>query len=99
MTVKWKTLKRKAEEKAWYPNFIENAAPYALLMSLEQEHPRRWRDNAETLRNLFVRTIRNWDIRRAKALVDLFPDIVSRRDVGVPPVAEMAEKGEWIVVF
>ena len=36
MIVKWETLKRKVEEKAWYPNFIENAAPYALLMSLEQ---------------------------------------------------------------
>jgi len=99
MTVKWETLKRKVEEKAWYPNFIENAAPYALLMSLEQEHPRRWRDNAEVLRDLFVRTVRNWDIRRAKALVGLFPDIVPRRYVGVTPVAEMDEKGYWILVF
>ena len=99
MTVKWETLKRKVEDSAWHPCFMESIAPYAILMSLEQEHPRRWRDNAEVLRNLFVRTVRNWDIRRAKALVELFPDIVPRRYAGVTPVAEMDDRGEWILVF
>ena len=99
MKVKWETLKRKVEHSAYHPCFMESIAPYAILMSLEQEHPRRWRDNAEVLRDLFVGTVRNWDIRRAAVLIGLFPGIVPRRYVGVTPVAGMDDKGDWILVF
>lgn len=98
----WERMKRDAVLIAVgnIPYVYEKMAPYALLMGIETGRF-GWRKQAEELRDAAIRIIEHWDVRRAKALVDLFPGIVPQRCVGKVPVCYMAdnEKAEWMVEF
>jgi hypothetical protein len=116
-TMKWNTLKKKAILIAvgYEPCIYGKLAPYAILagiadMSLGFRRPDKnsspklgfgWRKNAEELRNKAIKVIEHWDIRRAKALIDLFPDCVPKYCLGKVPECYVADndKAEWMVCF
>lgn len=43
--------------------------------------------------------IRQWDIRKAAKLFELFPEIIQKKLRGRAPVAELDERGTWIISF
>lgn len=84
----------------YIPEIYIQLAPYALLMGIESGKF-GWRKQAEELRAEAIRIIEHWDIRRAKALIDLFPGIVPRNCLGKTPVCYIADntKAEWLCEF
>lgn len=102
MIMKWESLKRNAVLIAvGNESYIyEKLAPYALLAGLGDAKC-DWKRHAIELRNEAIRIIENWDIRRAKALIDLFPGVVPKYCVSKVPVCFMAdnENADWMVEF
>ena len=82
------------------PYVYERLGPYALLAGLGDAKC-DWKRHAIELRNEAIRIIENWDIRRAKALIDLFPDIVPKCYVGKVPMCFMADNdnADWMIEF
>jgi hypothetical protein len=78
MTIKWDALKNKAKDMAVgnIPYCFEKMAPYALIEGII-DNSFNWKQNVTILRNKVIQIIDNWDIRRVKTLIDLFPGIVS----------------------
>lgn len=102
MIMKWEKLKEKAILMAVgnVPSVYEKLAPYALLMGVASGDF-GWRKNAEILRDETIKIIENWDIRRAKALIDLFPGVVPKYCLNKVPSCYMAdnENMDWMVEF
>ena|ERR1039457_6625761 len=103
MEIKWDTLKSKAIAIAvGNKEYVEiwKAGPYALLAGVG-DGTFDWRKNAIEMRKEVIRIIERWDVRRAKALIDLFPGIVPKRCWGRVPVCFIAdtEKAHWMVGF
>jgi hypothetical protein len=75
----------------------------ALLQSIEQaiiEEPiKHWRENQKELVEKAINICKNWDIRRAKALFDIFPQLINKKYKGKTPIAEYDEKGDWVIIF
>jgi len=101
MRVKWDTLKDKAIAYLVGNDFanVGRLGPYACLASIG--NGKNWRDNMEELRQIVIRTIERWDVRRAKALVDLCPEIVPARCRGKIPRCYVADNanGDWVVEY
>jgi hypothetical protein len=78
----------------------EKLALSALFMDIEN-HTYNWRKNAEKLREAAINIIEHWDIRRVKALIDLFPCCVPKYCLSKVPVCYMAdnENADWMVEF
>ena len=107
--MKWKVLKEKAILCAVGNEtyFCERAAPWAMQEQVAEgkfggrDHTDGWRLRSLELRDMVVKVIEKWDIRRAKALVDLFPGAVPKWCLGLVPRCYEADggKGEWMVEF
>lgn len=102
MRVKWETLKEKAILVAVgnVEYVCMNAAPLALIAGVA-DGTFDWKTNAGKMREAVIKVVERWDVRRAKALIDLFPGIVPRRFVGMVPVCyvEDTPSADWIVEF
>lgn len=105
--IKWQTITRNAEcligalgAGCWSTNSI---AITALFQSVEQmitgESLKSWRENAKEITKKAQAICRNWDIRRAKALLDIFPQLISKKYHGKTPIADYDEKSNWVLVF
>ena len=102
MRIKWETLKTKAidatgvcgEYSFW------QSGPYSLIAGIG-DGSFDWKKNGKELRDKVVSIIDNWDIRRAKALIDLFPAIVPKNCQGRVPRCYMEdnENSDWMVEF
>ncbi len=84
----------------WTSNSISMAA---LLQTLEQiitnEPIKNWRDNVKNIVEKAQSICDNWDIRKAKVLLDIFPTLIAKKYRGETPIAGYDEKGNWILVF
>lgn len=102
--VKWDTLKEKAlmcigpKFQMGMPD--SHVAAYALLGGLG-DGSFNWKKNYDELWERCKAIVERWDVRRAKALIDLFPGIVPKRFVGRVPRCYMADtpNADWIVEF
>ena len=100
MIVKWDKLKEKAILAAVgnLEYTCEMAAPLALIAGIG-DGTYDWKRNSREMREAVIRVIEKWDIRRAKALIDLFPGIVPKRCAGKVPECFMAEDGGWTLEY
>jgi len=107
--MRWDTLKEKAVLCAVGNEtyFCEKAAPWVIQEQVAEgrfggrDHKDGWRMRSLEMRRKVAKVIENWDVRRAKALVDLFPGAVPKRCLGLVPRCYVADdgKGEWMVEF
>lgn len=102
MRMKWETLKEKAILMAvgYVEHICVEAAPFALIAGIG-DGTFDWKTNSKKMREQVIKIIERWDIRRTKALIDLFPGIVPKRFLGRVPVCYIADNknADWIVEF
>lgn len=94
----WDTVKVNAIAEFGYPFYqagpaIEGSAPYALLISLENH--KHWRENLKILEDAGCELIKNWDIRRASVLRELFPHCMPKGYI----TPDYDDKGRWVLIF
>jgi len=109
MTYKWDTMKEKAILIAVgnCEYFCEKAAPWAMVEAVQERkiggknHKSGWRMRSLEMRRKVIQIIERWDVRRVKALIDLFPGIVPQRFIGRAPVCFIAdnENSDWMIEF
>ena len=105
--IKWQTIKRNAEcfigtlgAGCWGTNSISMAAQLQFIEQLMTDQPvKSWGENAKEITKKAQVICRNWDIRRAKALLDIFPQLIAKKYRGKTPIADYDEKGDWVLVF
>ncbi len=106
-TYKWDRIIHEAENSVsllgagcWTSNSI---ALSALFQSVEQvitgEQIRSWRDNCKDITAKARSICLNWDIRRAKALFSIFPDLIAEKYRNQTPTAEYDDKGNWVLIY
>lgn len=102
-TCKWEHLKLKAC-RVLSGAFHEHwHGIYGTLCFIEQmrtgQPVKSWRKNAVEFRQMAWSIIENWDIRCAERLLECFPSILPKKHHNSTPIAEMDEKGDWIILF
>ena len=58
-----------------------------------------WANRLVELADMVYGRIMQWDIRCAGKLLECFPDYLPKTTRGIAPVAEMDEKGDWVLVW
>lgn len=100
MKIKFDALKEKAILAAVgnIPYCYEKLAPWAILAGIESGKY-GWRKNAEEIREKVIRIIERWDVRRVKALIELFPSIVPQKyaKASVQCYMEDNENADWVM--
>ena len=103
-TIKWETVKLKCQQgmnvepmSMFNGGFTDYFWTTLLGVSLAEK--KNWREVEPELREKCYSIIANWDIRRAKTLIDLFPSMMPKQCLNVIPKAEYDEKGDWVLIF
>lgn len=104
---KWQGIVRNAEclvgtlgIGCWTTNSICMAAQLQFVEQLITKEPvKGWRENAKEITEKAQAICRNWDIRRAKTLLDIFPQLIAKKYRGQTPIASYDDKGNWVLVF
>jgi len=99
---KWENLKLKACQRlSEYSN--NQIALYGLLQSLEQNLTgmdlKSWRNNSRDIREKAWNIIENWDIRKAKTLINLFPAIIAYKYRNETPICDYNDNGSWCLIY
>lgn len=105
--IKWETIIKNAEciigtlgAGCWTTNSISMAAQLQFVEQLiTKELVKSWRENAKEITKKAQAICRNWDIRRAKALLDVFPQLIPKKYQGKIPMADYDAKGNWVLIF
>lgn len=102
--IKWETLKLKCQQAMnMDPScmFIGefSKAYWSTVIGMSLSEKKNWRVIEPELREKCYEVISNWDIRRAKALIDLFPDILPRMYRAIVPLADQDAQGNWVLTF
>ena len=106
-TYKWDTITHNAAcivgtlgAGCWTTNSICMAAQFQTVEQMITKEPiKGWRENAKEITKKAQDICLNWDIRRARALLDIFPQLIAKKYKGILPSAGYDEKGDWILVF
>lgn len=96
---KWDTLTDQAARQVGNIGLRDDAAIYGIMQQLEQERPKPWRENAKNMILRAQAICDNWDVRKAKKLIELFPTLVAKKYRGQTPVAEYDAAGNWVLIF
>lgn len=106
MTYKWETIKDKAIDfvagkSIWDCCYKNQVALVSLAMEATIGKDYNWKKSTEELRQQAITIINNWDIRMAKKLVDLFPEIIPERLRDKPITCYMADNdnADWMIEF
>lgn len=106
-TYKWQTITRNAEcivgtlaSGCWTTNSICMAGQLQFIEQLITKEPvKTWGENCKEIAKKAQSICRNWDIRNAKTLLDIFPQLIAKKYRGQTPTASYDEKGNWILAF
>ncbi len=103
MVYKWRNLKLKACQE------LSTRCQGGIYVALAQQifieqlqtgqKPENWRTNLKWLREQGWKIIKNWDIRCAKKLFEVFPNIIPKKYRGTMPMADYDINGNWIIIF
>jgi len=102
--MKWENVKLKCQQ-AMNTDYVGmfssefSKSFWTTVIGVSLAEKKNWREVEPELREKCYSIISNWDIRRAKALIDLFPDMMPKQCLNKTPVAEYDEKGDWVLVF
>jgi len=76
---------------------------YGLLEQIEQcytgQQVKSFWENAQEMSRKAQKICKKWDIRRAKALIDMFPYLIPKKYQGLTPIADMDENGDWVLIY
>lgn len=99
----WSSLLLKACQSLSGKYYLHKQGIYGIMQQIEQvqtgQSVQPWKENAKLMQKMAWTIIENWDIRRAGALFEIFPDIIPKRYRGKDFAAEYNEKGNWIIIF
>ena len=102
--MKWENVKLKCQQamnvepcNIFSGNFSK--AYWATVIGVSLAEKKNWREVEPELREKCYSIIADWDIRRAKTLIDLFPHMMPKQCLNKIPVADMDEKGDWCLIF
>ena len=87
---KWNTIKLHAKQRAT----VDNMGPVYAVMEAVSRGSTNWRGTLVELQETVWDVIDKWDIRRMRALCELFPGIVPK-DCAF--TADMDGKGNWVI--
>jgi hypothetical protein len=104
--MKWELIKRQALksffEQTQITRLFDNRNPmYLALLRHSIRCPNNAIDTAETLRDIGEVIIKNWDIRGADKLIELFPASIPKKLRGKKTYSYQAnnENSDWMIVF
>jgi len=103
--IRWESMKRKAETEFIGRTSVSSIycsghmAMLALHAAAKLPRAQRPCDIMREWQDYGMETIRNWDVRCAMRLAELFPSCLPQYLHGLKPEAGYGEDGEWLLVF
>ena len=80
-------------------NIVLSALSQSIEQVITKQPVKSWRENTKDIVKKAQAVCDNWDIRQAKTLFDIFPQLIAKKYRGKTPTADYDDKDDWVIIF